>query len=252
MVLLYCRFTCNIDILFYPFDTQSCSLSYYVTDQTEESVMLQVAPVSTEEFSQNSEWSLQNITAAMQTQRSTNIAKITFHVKRRHQFPTFTLIIPLLGQSILIVFCFLVPVESKEKVAMSVMFFFACAIFVTMTRDVLPHHCTRISYYVIYLCGVLLLSLVNMVHAIQETKIYITKGNEKCQLLKKRRFRNRKRVGMQQIKEGDTRVNLNKYEYPTWAECQRNLSVTFFVVSLFGLVLFCVFIFSDFQHKEIA
>ncbi|KAL4222021.1 hypothetical protein ACF0H5_018066 [Mactra antiquata] len=175
------RFLCEVNVEKYPFDHQICQLTYYIGGETMSTVILSVQPnVNVRDFAENSEWKLNSIKSSDLTKYSAKFVVIEFEIERRSQFTVFTMILPLTTVSVINVFTFLVPIQSGEKASLAITIFLTYGFFVTMTRDSLPHNSLQVSYYVVYICNLLILSVCTMLFVIMESRIYGTMGDKKC------------------------------------------------------------------------
>lgn len=220
-------------------------MHYYVTDETKQTVTLDVSPVQRTEYSENAEWKLNDVTSGVISYRTSNIAKITFNIERRSKFAVYTIIIPVTTLTIINVASFLMPIESGEKAGLSMTAFLTYAFFIIISRDALPHNAIKISYYVIYLCCALMMSVINVVYVIIESKIYHTFGHKPFTFGKNllRRIRVRK-VDVERTKankkEGKKRTDdsVSKHQALTWVEFLRITDLIAFVISLLYVCIF--------------
>ncbi|XP_045169275.2 neuronal acetylcholine receptor subunit beta-3-like isoform X1 [Mercenaria mercenaria] len=168
---------CVVTVKYYPFDTQSCDLIYYVSDETISSVNLTGQhTVQLDDYIENSEWRLVEASSRTKEIYSTNFVYLTFKVERRADFTVYTMVIPLVTLALLNIFTFLVPIESGEKGGLAITLFLAYGFFITITRDSLPHNSVQVSYYVVYITALLVLSVFTVIYVIIESKVYSSFG----------------------------------------------------------------------------
>jgi hypothetical protein len=158
-------------------------MQFYATDQRASAVKLMTSmEVNLNNFTENAEWRLVQVTPSTSTIYGTNIVSITFHLERRSSFTIYTIVLPLCTLSVLSLFTLLVPVECGEKGSLSITIFLAYGFFIAITRDSLPHNSVQIPYFVIYVCGLLVMSVLTVLYVMVETKIHYTMGTKPCNL----------------------------------------------------------------------
>lgn len=170
-----------MDIKYYPFDEQTCTITYYVSDETIKTVQLDhYLSVDLGEYSENSAWTIVGTTRVKYLQYNTYNIGITFTLQRRASFTTFTLIMPLLMLAFLNICIFLVPIGSGEKGSFSITIFLSYGIFVTIISDTLPHNSLQISYFVLFIVILLVLSVVSVFYTILQAKLLASIGHLEC------------------------------------------------------------------------
>ncbi|XP_052095207.1 neuronal acetylcholine receptor subunit alpha-3-like [Mytilus californianus] len=133
------KFTCDIDITYFPFDTQECTMQiiawgYSTFDITFYSSL---STVHTSSYSTNSEWELSK-TSVNVSNTVTPTVRYTFYFKRRPMFLLMTLIIPVIFLALLNIGVFLLPTESGERFGFSVTLLLAVVVFLTIAQGLLP------------------------------------------------------------------------------------------------------------------
>lgn len=71
-------------------------------------------------------------------------------LKRRPLFLTLSLVLPVITLSIMNAFCFLLPIESGEKMGLSVALFLTFAVFGSILSDAMPKNSDNISLFIVY------------------------------------------------------------------------------------------------------
>ena len=171
-------------IKFYPFDLQTCTLTYFIADEDNSTVSLKHdGEVDLSEYIENAQWKLVNLTAEIK--RTDNMVNFIFTVERRGGFTMFTLILPVLMLSLLSGATFLIPIESGEKCSFSVSIFLAYGIFETIVIDTLPHNSLGVSYFIIYLTSMLIISTLLTFYTILQAKVFDIIGNKELRILRR-------------------------------------------------------------------
>ncbi|XP_060589587.1 acetylcholine receptor subunit beta-type unc-29-like [Ruditapes philippinarum] len=172
---------CDVNIQYYPFDKQVCTLTFYVSDETEATVVLNHnTDVTLEEFTDNTAWDVKQVETKQITKYNTSFINISFHVHRRSGFVTFTLIMPLLMLAFLNICIFLVPIGSGEKGTFSITIFLSYGIFITVVSNTLPPNSLQISYFVLFITVLLFLSVLTVFYTVLQAKLIAVFGEKRC------------------------------------------------------------------------
>ncbi|KAL3868221.1 hypothetical protein ACJMK2_041052 [Sinanodonta woodiana] len=145
--------TCGIDITYFPFDIQTCTLKFVAWSYTKDevNVMEGTKGIIMDQYEQNSEWSILD-TSVNTLQESTDAAVVfSIKLKRKPLFFLLNVILPVILLSLLNVCIFVLPAESGEKGSFSVTVFLALAVFLTIVTAILPQNSEKVSYLGIYL-----------------------------------------------------------------------------------------------------
>ena len=134
---------CDINIDHYPFDLQNCSISIAKWYSTDEKVQLKHNGLHAYlgDYKQSGEWDLINADVGSRRLNDTNnftIIDFRFLVRRRPLFYVYYVILPVVALSVLNVFCFILPIESGEKIGFSVAVFLTFAVFLSIISSSVP------------------------------------------------------------------------------------------------------------------
>lgn len=167
-------FSCTVDIRFYPFDTQHCFLDFVIGGLV---TLINVLPhVNLESFTENVEWELLKAKSSTQKMKmhglDGQVFRNTLKLKRRILFVTIHSVAPLILLSSLNILVFALPVESGEKVSLSITLFLAFAIFLTMLSESLPKNSLTLPIFSVYLVFINVLSTLYVVLTVAVLKIY--------------------------------------------------------------------------------
>jgi len=181
MYCVYFSVVCDVDIQYYPFDEQTCTITYYVSDETKRTVVLDhYQTVDMSEYSENSAWTISSTIRRRYLLYNTYNIDIEFKLQRRANFTTFTLIMPLLMLAFLNICIFLVPIGSGEKGSFSITIFLSYGIFVTIISDTLPHNSLQVSFFVLFIVILLILSVISVFYTIVQAKLVSSIGDKEC------------------------------------------------------------------------
>jgi hypothetical protein len=231
---------CKVSVRYYPFDTQTCELILYVSDEDVTSVNFSGHEVKVGKFMENSEWYLLEVSSKTMEFFNTSFVYNYIKVKRRAEFTVYTMILPLFTLALLNVFTFLVPIESGEKGSLAITLFLAYGFFITITRDSLPHNSLQVSFYVLYLAILLMLSVFTVIYVIVEYKIYSTIGTHPFVLCWRFRFKTsaaERITSENNAEENSNKICLDK-KIDTWTDVMGRTDVLATISS--GIFVFIV------------
>ena len=240
MVLFLVRFrvVCDVNIQYFPFDEQTCTMTYYASDESVTSLELDhYLGVDMSEYTENPSWKIVAATRKRYIKNDNWHVDVVFKLQRRANFALFTLVAPLLMMAFLNIGVFLVPINSGEKGAFSITIFLSYGIFFTVISDTLPQNSLQISYFVLFISILLGLSVVSVLYTIIQAKLVATLGQSKCPitcLRKTRTFQNRVTPVDHYIETGVTEQENDEY---TWEQFFAQLDTFFFVAFLMTIVL---------------
>ncbi|XP_053383481.1 neuronal acetylcholine receptor subunit beta-4-like [Mercenaria mercenaria] len=172
---------CHVDIKYYPFDEQTCTVTYYVSDETIATVELDHPDdVKLDEYTENSAWLITSVSKRRYLLYNTYHIDVEFKLQRRANFATFTLIMPLLMLAFLNICIFLVPIGSGEKGSFAITIFLSYGIFVTIVSDTLPDNSLQISYFLLFIIVLLFMSVLSVLYTIIQAKMMASFGDKEC------------------------------------------------------------------------
>lgn len=136
--------SCKLDLMFFPFDEQSCEIIIYTLSQTRVSVYPGMQNLSRllEGFSVGGEWSLTDTMAEAIPgfeYRTENIdTKITLKLRRKRVFYLMSVVGPMALFTMMNCLVFVIPPESGEKVSFLISIFLSNAVFSSFINGVMP------------------------------------------------------------------------------------------------------------------
>ena len=240
---------CEVNIKYYPFDKQTCNMRVYVDSTTRDSIDLISLDKrgAMEQYSPNSEWKLLNVTLEKHIYLDVSIILITLELERRTDFILYTVVAPLMLLSILNVGVFIVPVNSGEKASIAVTIFLSYGVFSSIIISDLPHHSLNVSYLLLYLLTLLIISVVTVTYAYVESWLYTHLGDKP---VKFNIFKSRNRISGSELttnehQEKENVVLPGDKGLPgglTWRDFLRTMDLIIFFVGLIaGIILTAVF-----------
>ncbi|KAL4225528.1 Cholinergic receptor [Mactra antiquata] len=170
--------TCNINVAYYPFDTQICTLTFIQWGSTNMQVALHAVEkeVSTKFFVGNGEWDLIKAYAKEDILENNDYLYPTYNIvielKRRPAFVVVNVVLPILFMGVLNVLVFVLPPQSGERISYSMTVLLAIAVFLTLVGDNLPKTSEPMSTICYFLLTNLVLSSVIMIVTIINLNIF--------------------------------------------------------------------------------
>ncbi|OWF52031.1 acetylcholine receptor subunit beta-like 1 [Mizuhopecten yessoensis] len=149
---------CIIDISNFPFDKQTCNVTFGVwssfINDVDLNFQLGKNTIGLDTYQNNTEWDI--ISTATDSRDSfADGASVTFSltIRRRPEYYMYHIVAPVMLLSILAVFTFALPVESGEKMGFCMTVYLAFAVFLTLVSESLPVSSTQslLSRYLLVL-----------------------------------------------------------------------------------------------------
>ncbi|XP_062610149.1 neuronal acetylcholine receptor subunit alpha-6-like [Saccostrea cucullata] len=132
--------TCDADLSYYPFDTQTCTLRFFIPGYLPSEIVFMISEqMYMSEFSANSLWKvtetkLFTFTNTLLLQE----ARMAITMRRRPVYYISSLILPVAFLSFLQLCVFLMPPDCGERVGFVVTVLLAIAVYLTLVQDKLP------------------------------------------------------------------------------------------------------------------
>lgn len=147
---------CSIDIEYFPFDKQVCSieLGVWTSRLSDIDVEVGTSGILLDEYQENGEWEITKTSAiATQTKADGALVKFTIEVQRKPSYILYNMVLPVLLLSFLATFTFVLPVECGEKMGFCMTVYLAFAVFLTIVSGQLPASSSQslLSKYLVFL-----------------------------------------------------------------------------------------------------
>ncbi|XP_066576684.1 neuronal acetylcholine receptor subunit beta-3a [Amia ocellicauda] len=136
--------SCTMDVTFFPFDRQNCSMKFgsWTYDGNMVDLILLDDHVDRKDFFDNGEWQILNATGMRGNRKdglySYPFVTYSFILKRLPLFYTLFLIIPCLGLSFLTVLVFYLPSDEGEKLSLSTSVLVSLTVFLLVIEEIIP------------------------------------------------------------------------------------------------------------------
>lgn len=136
--------TCSNSITYYPFDTQNCTLRFYVPGYLASDIVFQpLSPIiQMDYFEENGQWAVRD-TKHFINEYSVNgirvkVLQLEVIMQRRSKYYIFSFLLPTIFINFLQIFVFVLPADSNERVGFSIGVLLSVVIFLTIILDKLP------------------------------------------------------------------------------------------------------------------
>ncbi|XP_036390624.1 neuronal acetylcholine receptor subunit alpha-5 [Megalops cyprinoides] len=166
---------CTIDVTFFPFDLQNCSMKFgsWTYDGSQVDILLEDYHVDKRDYFDNGEWEIVTATGnrGFRTDGSCSYPSITysFIIRRLPLFYTLFLIIPCIGLSFLTVLVFYLPSNGGEKISLCTSVLVSLTVFLLVIEEIIPSSSKvipLIGEYLVFTMIFVTLSIVITVFAI--------------------------------------------------------------------------------------
>uniref|UniRef100_A0A672IL02 Cholinergic receptor, nicotinic, alpha 5 n=1 Tax=Salarias fasciatus TaxID=181472 RepID=A0A672IL02_SALFA len=166
---------CTIDVTFFPFDLQNCSMKFgsWTYDGSQVDVILEDFHVDKQDYFDNGEWEIVKATGSrgLRTDGSSSYPTITyfFIIRRLPLFYTLFLIIPCIGLSFLTILVFYLPSNGGEKISLCTSVLVSLTVFLLVIEEIIPSSSKAIPLigeYLVFTMIFVTLSIIITVFAI--------------------------------------------------------------------------------------
>nr|XP_021137352.1 neuronal acetylcholine receptor subunit beta-3 isoform X2 [Columba livia] len=136
--------SCTMDVTFFPFDRQNCSMKFgsWTYDGNMVDLILADENVDRKDFFDNGEWEILNAKGMKGNRKdglySYPFVTYSFVLRRLPLFYTLFLIIPCLGLSFLTVLVFYLPSDEGEKLSLSTSVLVSLTVFLLVIEEIIP------------------------------------------------------------------------------------------------------------------
>ncbi|ESO85172.1 hypothetical protein LOTGIDRAFT_54546, partial [Lottia gigantea] len=151
---------CKINIRHFPFDSQMCNINAGLWSSMLDGVTLEGhQPIIFSSFEENSEWEIVYFKYSKVV--SDYLLQYTILLKRRYMFQILNIILPIVILSLLTNLVFLLPVESGEKVSLSISILLSYTVLITLVVSVLPSNSDNVCLLAVYIISLVFLSALS-------------------------------------------------------------------------------------------
>lgn len=176
---------CDIDVTYYPFDIQTCSVTVSTwmsgKDEVDLFPAVGVTGFSLDKFGPSGTWDIisNRVDIVTHAENPTKL-KFTLRLKRLRTYYVLNIVLPIVFLSFTASMVFLLPAEAGEKIGMGITVLLAYAVYLTIIADNMPQTSLQVSYLAVYLT--LLLGLTAMGVVLAVVVLHIHHKPDDCQI----------------------------------------------------------------------
>ena len=170
--------TCTLNVRYFPFDIQECSMELYAWGYTVSEVKLNSVSdvIDTAIMAKHGSWEVIGTRAKAEEIKYVSRATFTFRLKRKQQYIIINVVLPILFFCVLNTLVFLMPAESGERISYSITVMLSIAVFMTIVSDTLPKTSEPISLYSYFLMMDLIMSALITVVSVLNLRLFHKKA----------------------------------------------------------------------------
>ncbi|CAC5407628.1 unnamed protein product [Mytilus coruscus] len=165
---------CTPNIYKFPFDSQTCQLLFVVWGSTINDIHLKADPdpVDINFFKPNSDWTLQSYQGETYLWHGYDVFEISLTIKRAPLYYNIVVSCPTILFGLSNPLVFLLPVESGERVGLSITVLLSYAIFLTIVQMAVPASSNPMSLLLVFMIVTIALSGIIVAVAIYISSLY--------------------------------------------------------------------------------
>ncbi|ULT82859.1 hypothetical protein L5515_018097 [Caenorhabditis briggsae] len=166
--------SCLIDVEFFPFDEQVCSLTFgswtFRKDELQLSYLSGKRHVELNDYLPSGVWDLMDAPGLLIDERS----KISYQIKIRRKalFYTVILIMPTVLMAFLSMMVFYLPAESSEKITLAISILLALVVFLLVVSKILPPTSSTIPLMAKYLLMTFIMNMITIMVSVIIINVY--------------------------------------------------------------------------------
>ncbi|XP_050396448.1 neuronal acetylcholine receptor subunit alpha-7-like [Patella vulgata] len=156
---------CDINLRYYPFDTQVCTIQLNPLVSVIGEIELRLAfghnPLA--EYGPNGQWELIKLFLEETNDQYKSILKFGLTLKRRRSFYIMNVVLPIIFLSFMGILVFALPAESGEKMSLTITILLAYIVYLTIISENMPQTSIHISLLAVYLTILVALSAISVI-----------------------------------------------------------------------------------------
>uniref|UniRef100_H2YDT4 Uncharacterized protein n=1 Tax=Ciona savignyi TaxID=51511 RepID=H2YDT4_CIOSA len=138
--------SCSIDVTYFPFDTQNCTMKFgsWTYDKARVNLVIKGNEANRKEYWESGEWELLDVLGYRHERKYNCCPEIypdvtySFHIRRLPLFYMINLIIPCLLISFLTVLVFYLPSDCGEKITLCISVLLSLTVFLLVITEIIP------------------------------------------------------------------------------------------------------------------
>ena len=170
--------TCDIDVTYFPFDTQECALELMPIGLRCEDMNLTSHDINTLLFSKNNAWVLKSTSVTMARLGSKTYAKYLLMLERRYTFYILNLFSPVLILAFLNAMVFMLPADSGERVGYAITCLLSLSVYMTFAEENLPNSSQPLPIITFILLAYIVISTLISVGTVIGLRLHLHDNTE--------------------------------------------------------------------------
>ena len=166
--------SCSVDVTSFPFDSQSCDITFTPWGFKSTEVILTSTDSSADMtfYSESTEWKYESSSVSSSTSSSKSLLTYTVSLKRNPGYYFVNLVMPVIVVALLNLFVFLLPPECGERVGYAVTIFLTFAVYLDIVTNTLPQSSEKVAKVSNYLTSMVILGAITTFLTIMSLWIY--------------------------------------------------------------------------------
>jgi hypothetical protein len=166
---------CVVDVGFFPFDKQSCNITFTHWGFTDQQVKFEPSAQTLDltDYSESDEWTLTGTKLIEETVDGGSFVKMELSLTRKPTYYLVNFFLPIIILGILNALVFVLPLESGERVGYSVTSFLTFAVYLSLIADGMPRTYEPMAILSYYLMSMVVLSAVATIITIFTLRVYL-------------------------------------------------------------------------------
>ncbi|CAG5131324.1 unnamed protein product [Candidula unifasciata] len=156
---------CRLNVVYFPYDYQSCSFVFGVLDSSRQDVLLEAdsrGPQKSPSYVEDGEWQILAFETALKysgiKDYETQTLKVTFTLQRRSTYYVLNVIVPAMSVSLLSLLTFAIPVDSGERLLFCLSILLSMSVYLTYIGCIMPSSSIEMPIILRYLVCLFLIS----------------------------------------------------------------------------------------------
>ena len=236
--------TCDVDVTYFPFDTQNCVIELMPFGYTASEINLTSLPIPLEIYSENNEWILKSTSSETAYFGTTPYAKLTLTIERRYTFFILNLFFPVLILAALNAMVFVLPADSGERVGYAITCLLSLSVYMTFASENLPTSSKPIAAIIYVLLFYMFISTLICLGTIIGLRFHRYGSAIPPPFLLKLCFIGCRKSKVEQSSESDgVEKPDTKKKIPTWKDIANVFDKICFIVSILCICLLSIMYF---------
>uniref|UniRef100_A0A7I5E6A2 Neurotransmitter-gated ion-channel ligand binding domain protein n=1 Tax=Haemonchus contortus TaxID=6289 RepID=A0A7I5E6A2_HAECO len=166
--------SCIIDVEYFPFDEQVCSLTFgswtFKKEEVQISYLMGKKQVELNDYSFSGIWDVMEVPGLLIEDRS----KISYQIRIRRKtlFYTVILIMPTVLMAFLSMMVFYLPCEASEKITLAISILLALVVFLLLVSKILPPTSSTIPLMAKYLLMTFIMNMITIMVTVAIINVY--------------------------------------------------------------------------------